>query len=344
MLRNKDFPTSLFILICLFCTHLAACNEHEAKDSQIASSQQEVKPETNIISEPPSEIDKEKANKILGFYNKSIEEFNSGYFSLPKKIYQHRQYYLTHWQLPEKLKIPTKNKRAFQPPKGIFTTQDEKNLAEAYDKMDSTLDQMIGDYHKLEAYITDSTIQDDGKEGKNLTDLLMSGNTKFMAARKSWLGIVEAEAAKAENTMLRDDPLSRQIIAAHNILRLINETADLFISGELQRQNLGMTIQDLELNIENGNKPPFPAASRLERLYKAFIKAALNYTNVLKKCELEGIFQVQMRELTKAAHLCQTAYNAFAQARNSTSSQLVISFAKEIKSAAIFLASSYLSI
>lgn len=317
----KKFACALFAML-IIGFGLTACDSTEPENTvQPTARPAEAQSEAPKPPPPPpvTEEEKARANLLLGFYNRAVHGLDSGYLGVPAKISRNLEYYRTNWALPDKIEVPPKDLSVMTPPKGIFSEAEEKVMAAAANDMEKAVKAMLDFYRKLELYVDNPAIQDDGKQGQELLGQLDGQNIKYMAARKTWLDTVETRTAAAEEALLQDHPLARQISASRNILQTIEVLANLLKANSLHRQDLGMLIQTLEVNIENGAKPPFQAPPGLERLYREFLRSVQDCVNILKRCEAEGIFSYQRRELGRALNSCQTAYNAFAAALNGSS-------------------------
>lgn len=266
-------------------------------------------------------MDPEKADKILEFHNNAKTALNSAYFQLPFSLHKNAAHYRETWALPKKPKIAGKawGNKLLTAPKGLFTLDEEKQLARGLAEMNAALDKMLVHYRELEKYLADDSIRDDGKKGLELADQLDRGQGEFMAARRTWLEIVESNAARAENALLGEHPLRGQITAAAGMFAQFREIGEILKLDKPDREMLAALCGNISENIEQAEKPPFNAPPSLERLFRAFLKTAKNYVKVLRRGLNEGIFGKQKREILKAAKNCQDAYNKFAQAANQLS-------------------------
>lgn len=136
----------------------------------------------------------------------------------------------------------------------------ETQLAQGVTEMSKALETMLADYKALEKYVADHTIKDDGAQGKKLVQSLRSAHTTFMAARKSFLETVEARAAQAEDLLLWEHPLKRQIVEARKIFSLFRQAGDLLAPEEPDNAALEQLRGQLEASLHVAGQPPFPAA------------------------------------------------------------------------------------
>lgn len=270
------------------------------------------------FSETPkmAQIDEKKADAILAFHNRAIDSFTRGYHSLPQTLARNVKGYLETWKLPRKVSVPPKVSLAAIPA-GAFTADEEKLLQGNMQSLDKAFQSMLGNYRKLEAYVADSRIRDDGVQGKDLADKIFAGHDVYMTARKSWLEIVEKRAAEAESALLEKHPLKRQVLAANDIFKIMADVSEMIAADSADRQMLASLRQSLEQTISVGEKPPFPASPGLERRYRGFLRTCRQYAKILEKCVDEGVFAPQKKELAQAALACHKAYNSFAETANS---------------------------
>ena len=202
------------------------------------------------------------------------------------------------------------------PAKGLFSAEVEAHLAQWVTDMDKSLDAMLADYKALEKYVRDDSIRDDGAQGKKLAASLGAAHATFMAARDSYLEVVEARAAQAEDVLLRDHPLQRQIVAAEKIFSLFRKAAGLLGPEKPDKEALEQLRQELESAIALAGRPPFPASPELERVYRAFLKEAALFPQGLARGLSEGFYSPLRRDLNSIVGRSREAYNAFARAAN----------------------------
>ncbi len=304
---------SLFFCLAVSVSFAAASGERESRSVQGGESLERVGKE-----------DKEAASRLLAFRNEAAGALGEGYYSQADTIQRHVKAYLEDWKLPPLSSKAFSRKKALAkltPPKGLFNEAEEKALAQSLEGMDKALGKMLEDFRALASYVADNTIRDDGKLGRELGGKLDAGHAQFTEARKAWLAIVEARAEEAEKLLLRGDPLERQIISARRIFTLFNQVAAILVQSaesgaELPRAELENLRASLIIQIAEGAKPPFPGAAALERNYRAFLKQAQAYENLLAQ-GLERHFPAIVRQsLNETAQKCRKAYNAFAQAAN----------------------------
>lgn len=272
------------------------------------------------------------AERALDFHNAAMNALEEGYYALPDALYANARFYLKTWRLPRRPAVAGGRQAARErltPGAGLFSEEEAGRLTAALDGMDKALDSLLGRYRSLERYVADPDIRDDGARGTALARKLEGDHAVFMAARKSWLEIVEARAAAAEAALLREHPLQRQIRGAEAIFACFARAAAALgteadddgkgaeaPAGAAARAGLERIHAELEADIAASGKPPFPAAPELERRYRAFLKEATAYAAALERGLAEGFFAPQRRELNVAAIRSRAAYNAFVRAAN----------------------------
>lgn len=282
-----------------------------------------------------------RAERALEFHNAAINALEEGYYALPDALYANARFYLRTWRLPRRPDVVGSRQTArarLTPGAGLFSEEEAARLAAALGGMDKALDSLLGRYKSLERYVADPDIRDDGVKGTALARKLGEDHAVFMAARRSWLEIVEARAAAAEAALLREHPLQRQIRGAEAIFACFARTAAALGAEDDDRDGAAAPTEraappapgldaaaraglerlhgELEADIAAAAKPPFPAAPDLERRYRAFLKEAEAYAAALGRGLNEGFFGPQRRELNVAAARSRAAYNAFVRAAN----------------------------
>lgn len=267
---------------------------------------------------PLAPEERERANKILEFSNQAINALSKGYFTLPEKWHRNSRRYAGTWRLPKSPRLLSRahSVEKMTHPRGIFDEQEEKALTEGLREMNSVAMEMFDNYKVLEKYVADDSIRDDGKQGLELAAKLEKGHAQFIKARDSWLEIVEANAARAEEALLRGHPLRRQIFAASRLFSQFSEISRLLKMEEPDKSMLEALSSAINANIADAEKPPFNSSPALERLYRAFLRAARQYENTLRRGISEGLFTPQKNEIIKADKACRILYNKFAMAAN----------------------------
>lgn len=258
------------------------------------------------------EITRDNADQILAFANKSQKILAGDYYTLPDVLQAYSQIYGQIWQLAKMPPLP-KQKPDLKPDKGIFSLTEERALDRALKGMDRELEKIRNAYADLEKYVLDETIQDDGKKGEQLCKLIGTSHAGFVKARKDWRSLVEARAIEAEDYLLAEHPLKRQVLAARQIFEQMNEALELLRMQDTRRTDLEPFETALgELAIQAA-KPPFPAAPALERLYRGFIREVEHFDKVMAAGLNEGFHAQIKRELAKIMERSRNAYNAFAR-------------------------------
>lgn len=269
---------------------------------------------------PVSAEERAQADKLVEFSNAATNALAEGYYALPDALLDNAREYLHEWRLAPRPKARTADRdaaaRRLTPAKALFPAEVEAQLAQGVKDMSKALDSMLADYRALEKYVADDTIKDDGAQGKKLAQSLRNAHTVFMAARKSFLETVEARAAQAENLLLREHPLKRQIVEARKIFSLFRQAGDLLAPEEPDGTALEHLRGQLDASLAVAGRPPFPAAPQVERAYRAFLKEAGLFSQKLAQGQREGFHSRIRRELNESVTLSREAYNAFVRAAN----------------------------
>lgn len=276
---------------------------------------------------PLSQQERASAERALEFHNAALNALETGYYALPDALYANARFYLKAWRLPARpaSKMSRKQSRLrLKPEAGLFSEAEEATLASALDGMDKALDALLGRYKELEDYVADGNIRDDGARGKQLAARLEKDHETFLAARDSWLEIVQARAQAAEDALLRGNPLQRQIKSANAVFACFAEVAETLGADQArqptptaqERAKLERIQAELGRELAQAGKPPFATAPDLERRYRGFLKQAAAYAEALARGLNEGFFSLQRRELNVAAMRSRAAYNDFARAAN----------------------------
>lgn len=291
----------------------------------------EAAPET----QPVSQAEYEKADKILAFANQARSSLEQNFSRPASHLRDNALSYLDTWHFAPMPKIAKRNAamEKMTPPGGLFSVAEEQKLAEALAGMDRALDEMTGHYHEMEKYSADSRIRDDGKKGEQLGKLMAGSYAKFAANQHSWLEIVEMAAESAEEKFLRSHPLRRQIAGARSIFAQFREIAALINSGSASFPVLASLRQSIEEIVAECAKPPFDASPGLERLYRNFLAQTQAYCKTLNQAMAEGLHGAQKRELNVALEKCRAAYNEFVRQANFLTETLTPANGGALKSA-----------
>ena len=361
MSERRSLWACLLALCLALLAGLCACGSDEEKGERQASVQAgdapaiaTTAPEAASQSvpepapEPPlSPEERTLAERALDFHNTALHALERGHYALADALNANTAFYLKTWHLPKRPRAMGKrqsDRARLTPGAGLFNEEEAAKLAKALDGMDKALDSLLGKYAALESYVADNRIRDDGARGKSLARSIAGEHAVFMAARKTWLDIVEARAAEAEAVLLREHPLRRQIEAAGAIFAACAQVADVIGAVEeapsadkggspkaaqpsteaatqatldaAARATLTHIHTELDNRIAEAARPPFAAAPQLERLYRAFLQEAQAYAGALGRGLDEGFFPLQRRELNLAAERSRAAYNAFVREAN----------------------------
>ncbi len=317
----------LFLLCCLWLALiLTACgsgDEHKAVESagesapaapaaqasgsSSASGAGDAAPVASMSLPPATPEEKAQADRMVAFHNTAAASLSGGWYGLPDALLNNVRGYLKDWRLAARPVVRGTRAaaaRGLAPAKGLFPVDVEEQLAQWVRDMDKALDAMLADYKALDRYVKDDSIMDDGVAGKKLAERLGASHAAFMAARDSYLEVVAERAAQAEEVLLRDHPLRRQIVAAEKIFALFRKAA------------LEKVRQELESLLAGAGRPPFPAPPELERSFRAFLREAALFPQGLARGLAEGFYSPLRRELNKIAARSREAYNSFARAAN----------------------------
>lgn len=269
---------------------------------------------------PPSQAELDRADRLVAFSNAASTALASGRYAQADVLMAYAKYYLAEWQLAKRPAVnPDEDEilaRRLVPPVGLFTPEQAKKMAASVQEMNKAIASMRADYRSLEKYVEDALVQDDGVKGKYLAAGIAKAHASFVAARDAFMQVVEAEAAPAEDLLLRNHPLKRQIQAAEHIFAVFGKAASLLAPEKPDREALLAQRQRLAEALADGGRPPFMAAPDLERRYRGFLKQAESYAELFDK-GLEEEFYAPLRfELNKAAVASRTAYNDFVRDAN----------------------------
>ncbi|MDD4700684.1 MAG: hypothetical protein PHI96_00520 [Desulfovibrio sp.] len=320
------------LLVCLGVLCLAACDSGKKEEAPAPSAKKEqaqpapAKPKADADAgsapkeqgPPPTQAQVDAADAVVAYYNVVAITLADPYFVQADELMSNVRSYLQEWQLAPR---PAGGKgkavaARLAAPKGMFTEDESRTLAQWVADMNQSIDSMRADYGALERYVKDESIRDDGVKGAALTASIEKSHEKFMAARDSYLGTVEARASAEEEVLLYGHPLKRQILEAKKIFGLFSRTAGLLVAQKPERAALEQVMAKLDASLNNAGRPPFPAAPAVERAYRNFLKQSAEFKVVLAKGLAEGFYNPVREELNTAALSSRQAYNAFARAVN----------------------------
>lgn len=269
---------------------------------------------------PPSPEELDRADRLVAFSNAASMALATGRYAQADVLAAYTKYYLAEWQLAKRPELNADQDaalaRRLTPPVSLFTPEQTQKMAGCVQSMNKAIVDMRADYRLLEKYVVDESIQDNGVKGKALAAEILKEHAAFIVARDAYMAIVEGEAAPAEDILLRNHPLKRQIQAAERIFAVFGKTATLLTPSKPDRDALKAQRDELAAAIAEGGRPPFMAAPELERQYRAFLKQAGGYAQLFDQ-GLEEEFYVPVRfEMNKAALASRAAYNDFVKVAN----------------------------
>lgn len=304
--RSMQLPS---LLLCLFiCLLLPSCSDNAEKEPPAKAA-----PVVRTVEDPrPSDARLARADAVLAYHNRVQTMLGQG--MLADRIHANTLIYDATWRLP----VRQKGSRPLElaPPQGLFDEEEATALTQALQGMDRALNNMLGHYANLEKYVLNPAINDDGKLGRELSKKIYAAHAQYLAARKSWLEIVDRRAREAEQLILQDHPLKRQILAARDIFSQFGEVASIIASGGTDRQLLNNMAENIRAICQKAGEPPFTGVPNLERLYRAFLKRVEEYCRILKRGVTEGLHDHQRMEINAAQEMARRAYNEFARAAN----------------------------
>ena len=269
---------------------------------------------------PPSPEELDRADRLVAFSNAASMALATGRYAQADVLAAYTKYYLAEWQLAKRPELNTDQDaalaRRLTPPVSLFTPEQTKKMAACVQDMNKAIVDMRADYRLLEKYVADESIQDNGVKGKALAAEILKEHAAFIVARDAYMAIVEGEAAPAEDILLRNHPLKRQIQAAEQIFAVFGKTASLLGADSPDKEALKAQRKELADALTEGGRPPFMAAPDLERQYRGFLKQAGKYAEIFDK-GLEEEFYVPTRfDMNNAALASRAAYNDFVKAAN----------------------------
>ena len=275
---------------------------------------------TQQASPPPSPADLDRADRLVAFSNTASMALAAGRYAQADVLIAYTKYYLAEWQLAKRPVVNADEDeilaRRLVPPVGLFTPEQTKKMAASVQEMNKAIASMRADYRTLEKYVEDVSLQDNGVKGKALAAGIARAHAAFVVARDAYMQIVEVEAAPAEDILLSNHPLKRQIQAAEHIFAVFGKVANLLAPDRPDRESLQAQRKELAAALADGGRPPFMAAPDLERRYRGFLKQAESYAELFDQGLAEEFYAPLRFEMNKAAVASRAAYNDFVRDAN----------------------------
>ena len=322
----------ILVLVLGLALLLTACESgkkeaEQAEKPKVESAAATSKAEAPVVPQPPeqtspapSPADLDRADRLVAFSNAASMALAAGRYAQADVLMAYTKYYLAEWQLAKRPAInPDEDEilaRRLVPPVGLFTPEQTKKMAASVQEMNKAIASMRADYRTLEKYVEDALLQDNGVKGKALRAGIARAHGAFVVARDAYMQIVEAEAAPAEDILLSNHPLKRQIQAAERIFAVFGKVASLLAPDRPDREALQAQRQDLAAALADGGRPPFMAAPDLERRYRGFLKQAESYAELFDQGLNEEFYAPLRFEMNKTAVASRTAYNDFVRDAN----------------------------
>ncbi len=334
-MKKYVFPLLLALCVALLLTACESGKKDEVKSDQPVAEASQATPKkepaapvekasaperVENATPPPSPEELDRADRLVAFANAASMALASGRYAQPDVLAAYSKYYLAEWQLAKRPALNSEQDdiltRRLASPANLFTAAQAKIMAASVQDMNKAINSIRADYRSLEKYVTDDSIQDNGVKGKSLVAEILKAHAAFITARDAYMEIVEGEAAPAEDLLLRNHPLKRQIQAAERIFVVFGKTAKLLTPDAPDREALKAQREALTSALAEGGRPPFMAAPELERRYRGFLKQVGTYAELFDK-GLEEEFYVSVRfDMNKAALASRAAYNDFVRAAN----------------------------
>ena len=322
----------ILVLVLGLSLLLTACESgkkeaEQADKPKVESAAAASKAEAPVVPQPPeqtspapSPADLDRADRLVAFSNAASMALAAGRYAQADVLMAYTKYYLAEWQLAKRPAInPDEDEilaRRLVPPVGLFTPEQTKKMAASVQEMNKAIASMRADYRTLEKYVEDALLQDNGVKGKALGAGIARAHGAFVVARDAYMQIVEVEAAPAEDILLSNHPLKRQIQAAERIFAVFGKVASLLAPDRPDREALQAQRQDLAAALADGGRPPFMAAPDLERRYRGFLKQAESYAELFDQGLNEEFYAPLRFEMNKTAVASRTAYNDFVRDAN----------------------------
>ncbi|MBQ7457356.1 MAG: DUF3829 domain-containing protein [Desulfovibrio sp.] len=267
---------------------------------------------------PPSAHEKAHAEQVLAFFNQIEGAIEAPWLTQADAIAFFIRIYLGEWELPKYTKIPAPQRLFFKtllPDEALFSPSLRQSLQKHLEIMANALDTMQTTYQELERYVIDPH-QDDGVKGKRLARTINAAYERFSSARKSYVGLLENEATQAENTLLIDFPLKRQILAARKLFSLQRQITDELAKNAIDTKALTHLFTTFNNEANEAAKPPFKESPLKERAYRHFLSHIQIYAKDVEQGINEGFFPDLRRKLNEDITKTRTSYNDFVRLLN----------------------------
>ena len=302
-----------------------AVSGEKGTDGQKAASGTAERVRVYALSEPlpaasPEEL--ARAQAIVDYANRSGRVLGSlcgGYpFLIMTGVAEYRQNYVT---LSFGIDPPSAQcaRKELDPPKNVFGSETgdkdiEAELEKALQQMDRQRESMRKDYEKLRDYVADTSIVDDGVLGRRLCTSIEKAYRAYAEALERFQSRVDNEAARAQDTMLRDHPLRDHVRLVMKMVSLIRRQADRLAVSEPDPASLEEPIRELSEDIDLAEHLPFPMPGEPEMYYRQFLKGARAMLAIFRRGQLESFHEGVRQSLNEEWNACKGRYNAFVDA------------------------------
>ena len=295
------FHAFLFILVAFFSVTGAA-------------------PEAPGRIHPLPSAEREKAAASIDYYNAASSLLAGEPYNLPEICRSAAREYSRKWRLKPVPKITAGAIDAaagrLGPPRGLFAEQTSEHLTRLIADMGRTLKEILKEYRALEKYVRDDAVIDDGVMGEKIIARLDAACRKFFSARRDFLKLADEASARAEDALLRDHPLRRQIVLAREAVSLFRRCVLLIGEERPDKEAITRIRDELGNILTEAGKPPFRGSPGLEREYRAFLGEAERSVGELSS-GLAGNFHAPARKsMIEAISASRRAYNGFVRTIN----------------------------
>lgn len=318
---------TILLPVCLsVLLFLAACRSDDEDDhaqqqtwqpAHVQSSPHATAPE----AEPPlSPAEKAQAAALVDFYNTAASLLAEEPYTLPDALLNNAHAYLQTWRLKPAPRVHASARETaagrLAPPPEMFTSDVRRQLLQYVNVMGAALETMPTNYRLLEKYVKDDSIRDDNAGGNKIITRLETAHTAFVNARDAFLTTTAGMAAQAEATLLRDNPLKRQIVESRKIFSLFKTAAALLKQDPPDKAAMLRVHEDIETALTAAERPPFQGDPETERVFRAFLKEAATFPKGLAQGFSEGFHSRIRHNLNTASHNSRETYNAFVRTAN----------------------------